>query len=160
MSPEQLKGKDADARSDLFAFGAVLYEMLTGSRAFDEGSQTELVAAILEREPAPLATRQPLAPPALDRVVATCLAKDPDDRWQTARDLLRELTWVRTDLTESPPRRGRASRRQDRAGGWRGDSGRRRLRGDRLHVARGAHAAPGQLLRPSAGRHDLPSRHC
>ena len=97
MAPEQLRGAEVDTRTDLFAFGAVLYEMLTGRRAFDAGSDAEVAAAILEHEPTPLAPQAPRVPPALDRVVATCLAKDPDERWQTARDLLRELRWVRDD---------------------------------------------------------------
>jgi serine/threonine protein kinase/Tol biopolymer transport system component len=97
MAPEQLKDAGADARSDLFAFGAMLYEMIGGSRAFDAASQAELVAAILEHEPEPLSTRVPSVPPALERLVTTCLAKDPDERWQTAKDLLRELRWVRDD---------------------------------------------------------------
>ena len=99
MAPEQLRGAEIDARTDLFAFGAVLYEMLTGRRAFDAASEAELAAAIREHEPAPLAAQAPRVPPALDRVVTTCLAKDPVERWQTAKDLLRELRWVRDDRT-------------------------------------------------------------
>jgi eukaryotic-like serine/threonine-protein kinase len=94
MAPEQLEGKDADPRSDIFAFGAVLYEMATGKRAFEGKTQASVIAAILEREPAPISTLQPMAPPALDRVVKKCLAKDPDDRWQSAQDLRDELKWV------------------------------------------------------------------
>jgi Tol biopolymer transport system component len=115
MAPEQLKGGNADARSDLFAFGAMLYEMIAGSRPFAAASPEDLVAAILEHEPAPLSAHVPLAPPALDRLVVTCLAKDPDERWQTARDLLRELRWLRDDsgtrsasvvVATAAPRRG------------------------------------------------------
>jgi eukaryotic-like serine/threonine-protein kinase len=95
MAPEQIEGKEADARSDIFAFGAVLYEMVAGRKAFEGASEASVMAVILEREPPALSTLQPLAPPMLDRIVTACLAKDPDDRWQTARDLLRELTWVR-----------------------------------------------------------------
>ncbi|MBI1790215.1 MAG: serine/threonine-protein kinase [Acidobacteria bacterium] len=94
MAPEQLEGKEADARSDIFAFGAVIYEMLAGRRAFEGKSQASVMAAILEHDPPPISTLQPLTPPALDRVTKTCLAKDPDDRWQTARDLKRELGWI------------------------------------------------------------------
>jgi eukaryotic-like serine/threonine-protein kinase len=94
MAPEQIKGKKTDARTDLFAFGAVLYQMLTGARAFQGDGDADVMVAILERDPPPVSSQQPLATPALDRIVSTCLAKDPDDRWQTARDLLRELTWV------------------------------------------------------------------
>ena len=84
MAPEQVRGEDVDARTDLFAFGAVLYEMLTGARAFAADSQAGLIAAILEHDPPPLSTRQPLTPPALERVVETCLAKNPGERWQHA----------------------------------------------------------------------------
>ncbi len=94
MSPEQLEGRPADARSDIFAFGAVLYEMLTGTRAFAGSSQASVIAAILEREPAPPSALQPLTPPGLDRVIRTCLAKDPDARWQSAGDLVLELQWA------------------------------------------------------------------
>jgi serine/threonine-protein kinase len=94
MAPEQVEGKPADARTDLWALGAILYEMLTGGRAFEASSPTSLVGAILEREPAPLAERQPLTPPSLERLVRRCLAKDPDERWQSALDVnarLREI---------------------------------------------------------------------
>ena len=75
MAPEQLEGKEIDARTDIFAFGALLYEMITGRKAFEGNSQASLIAAILEREPAPITTLQPLSPPTLDHVVTTCLAK-------------------------------------------------------------------------------------
>jgi eukaryotic-like serine/threonine-protein kinase len=89
MSPEQLQGKDADARSDLFSFGCVLYEMLTGRRAFEGASAASVIAAILEREPAPLN----LSPP-LERVIKKSLVKDPEERFQTARDLKTALLWA------------------------------------------------------------------
>src|SRR5712692_7774116 len=94
MSPEQVEGKELDARSDVFSLGAVLYEMLTGQRAFQGKSQLSVASAILEKEPAPISTIKPLTPPALDRAIRHCLAKDPEDRWQTARDLLLELKWI------------------------------------------------------------------
>ncbi len=94
MAPEQLEGREADARTDIFAFGAVLYEMLTGKKAFEGTSHASVSAAIMSTDPTPISALQPLMPPALDRVVATCLAKDPDDRWQRARDVLRELQWI------------------------------------------------------------------
>src|SRR5438105_6334745 len=100
MAPEQLQGKEADARSDLFAFGCVLYEMLTGKRAFEGASAASVIAAILEREPAPLT-----AAPPLDRVVRRSLAKDPDQRFQTARDLKAALTWALEQPTPSPVRK-------------------------------------------------------
>ncbi len=94
MAPEQVEGKDADARTDIFAFGALLYEMATGHKAFEGTSQASLIGAILRDEPAPISVVQPMTPPALDRVVKTCLAKDPEDRWQTARDVLLQLKWM------------------------------------------------------------------
>ena len=94
MAPEQLEGQEADARTDIFAFGAVLYEMITGRKAFEGKSQASLIGAILERDPPPVSTVQPLSPPALDRIVQTCLTKDPDRRWQSAGDLTRELQWI------------------------------------------------------------------
>ena len=97
MAPEVLRGVGADARTDLFAFGAVLYEMLAGRPAFAAESEADLVARLLEHEPAPISTRQPLTPAPLARLIATCLAKDPDERWQTSQDLVRALRWVRDD---------------------------------------------------------------
>ncbi len=94
MAPEQLEGCEADARSDIFAFGAVLYEMLTGKRTFSGRTQASLIASILKEEPRPLAELAPMTPPALERLVRGCLAKDPDERRQTAHDLLLELRWV------------------------------------------------------------------
>jgi len=94
MSPEQIQGKEADARSDIFAFGATLYEMLTGKRAFQGKSQLSLASAILEKDPEPIATVVPLTPPALDQIVRTCLAKEPDDRFQSAHDLKLQLQWI------------------------------------------------------------------
>ena len=94
MAPEQLEGKPADARTDIFAFGALLYEMLTGKKAFEGTSQASLISAILSSDPPPIAVLQPLSPPALDRVVKKCLAKDPDERWQSAHDLTSELKWI------------------------------------------------------------------
>jgi serine/threonine protein kinase/Tol biopolymer transport system component len=111
MAPEQLAGHDADARSDIFAFGAVLYEMITGQRAFQGTTAATLIGAILHSEPPPIAARQPLAPPALDRIVARCLAKDPDNRWQTARDLALELQWIAEHPASDTPARPAASRR-------------------------------------------------
>ena len=94
MAPEVLQGTDADARSDLFSFGCVLYEMITGRRAFEGKSQLSVFTAILERDPEPITASQPLAPPILDHVVRACLAKDPADRFQSAHDIAMDLLWV------------------------------------------------------------------
>ena len=94
MSPEQLEGKEADARSDIFAFGAVLYEMATGRKAFTGGSQASLIAAILGSQPPSISSLAPMTPPALERVVRTCLEKDPEERWQSAHDVAGELKWI------------------------------------------------------------------
>src|SRR5258706_6674049 len=94
MAPEQLEGRDADPRSDLFALGCVLYEMAAGKRPFDGKTQASVVAAILATEPPPISSLQPLAPPAFERVVQTCVAKDPDERWQTAHDVKLQLKWI------------------------------------------------------------------
>lgn len=94
MAPEQVEGCAADARTDIFAFGAVLYEMLTGRKAFDGKTQASLIAAIMNVDPTPVSALMPITPPALERLVARCLAKDPDDRWQTAHDLLLQLRWI------------------------------------------------------------------
>jgi Tol biopolymer transport system component/predicted Ser/Thr protein kinase len=94
MAPEQLEGKDADARTDIFSFGCVLYEMATGKKAFTGLSQASLVTSIMSKEPEPISAVAPMAPPALDRLVRTCLAKDAEDRWQSARDVRNELVWI------------------------------------------------------------------
>ena len=94
MAPEQLEGIEADARTDIFAFGALLYEMATGQRAFDGKSKASLIAAIVKEQPRPISEIQPLTPPAFEHVVAKCLAKDPEDRWQSARDVAQELRWI------------------------------------------------------------------
>jgi eukaryotic-like serine/threonine-protein kinase len=94
MSPEQIEGKEIDGRSDIFSLGAVLYEMLTGQRAFPGKSQLSVASAILEKEPAPVSTVKPMTPPGLDHAVRKCLAKDPDERWQSASDLKSELNWI------------------------------------------------------------------
>jgi Tol biopolymer transport system component/predicted Ser/Thr protein kinase len=94
MAPEQLEGKAVDARSDLFAFGALLHEMATGLRAFGGESQASVIGAIMRDRPPAASTIRPTIPPALDRVIAVCLAKDPQDRWQTAHDLRLQLEWI------------------------------------------------------------------
>ncbi len=94
MAPEQLEGKDADARTDIWALGCVLYEMATGRRAFEGKSQASLIGAIMNVEPAPISQLAPLTPPALERTVKACLAKDPADRIQSAHDIVLELRWI------------------------------------------------------------------
>jgi Tol biopolymer transport system component len=104
MAPEQIEGKDADERTDIFAFGLVLYEMLTGRHAFEGTSAAKVMAAILEKDPAPASTLNPAIPPALAQVVATCLAKDPAERWQSVRELRHALAWASSPIPA--PRRG------------------------------------------------------
>jgi serine/threonine protein kinase len=94
MAPEQLEGQEADARTDIFAFGALVFEMVTGKKAFEGKSQASLIAAIITSDPAPMSSVQPVSPPALDRVIKKCLSKEPDRRWQTTSDLEDELEWV------------------------------------------------------------------
>jgi Tol biopolymer transport system component len=123
MAPEQLEGKPVDHRADIFAFGAIVYEMATGKKAFEGDSQARLIGAILKDEPRPVSTVQPLSQPVFDALIATCLAKDPDDRWQSAGDVGRQLRLLQSGssqpslstsspaLAASPPVRPR---------GWRG----------------------------------------
>jgi Tol biopolymer transport system component/predicted Ser/Thr protein kinase len=101
MAPEQIEGKQADARTDIFAFGAVVYEMATGKKAFEGKSSASVMAKILESDPPPMTLLQPMMPPALDRVIKKCLVKEPEDRWQSAKDLTDELKWI---ADESAPR--------------------------------------------------------
>jgi serine/threonine protein kinase len=101
MSPEQVEGKEMDGRSDIFSLGAVLYEMLTGKKAFEGKSQLSVASGILEKEPAPISSLKPLTPPVLDHAIRRCLAKNPEERWQTARDLALELNWIGESGTQA-----------------------------------------------------------
>jgi eukaryotic-like serine/threonine-protein kinase len=114
MSTEQIEGREADARSDIFAVGAVLYEMATGKRAFTGKTQASIVAAILASEPQPIWVVRPMSPPALDRVVSTCLAKDPDERFQTVHDLKLQLKWIAEGASKAGVPAPVATRRKSR----------------------------------------------
>src|SRR6266852_5215939 len=94
MAPEQLEAKEVDARTDIFAFGVVVYEMAAGKKAFGGKSQASVIGAILKDDPPPISSFQSMTPPALDRVVKRCLAKEPDERCQSAKDLTDELKWI------------------------------------------------------------------
>jgi serine/threonine protein kinase len=114
MSPEQLEGREADARSDIFAFGATLYEMLTGQRAFTGESKASLIGSIMKEQPRSISELQEASPPALDRLIKKCLQKDPDDRWQSAKDLKDELEWIASAGSQAGIPRPVASRRRFR----------------------------------------------
>ena len=111
MAPEQLEGADADARTDIFAFGAMLFEMATGRKAFEGKSSASLIASIMHNVPAPVAQFQPGAPAGLDHIIRHCMAKDPDLRWQAASDVRLGLQWIAEEQAHSrvpaPARRGR-----------------------------------------------------
>jgi predicted Ser/Thr protein kinase len=101
MAPEQLEGLEADARVDIFALGAVLYEMATGRKAFEGSTKTSLIAAIVSSQPPPISDRVPITPPAFEHLVQKCLAKDPEDRWQSAGDVAAQLKWISTQTSQS-----------------------------------------------------------
>ena len=119
MSPEQVEGKELDGRSDIFSLGAVLYEMLTGTHAFEGKSQLSVASAILEKEPTPISSIKPMTPPALDHAIRRCLVKDPEQRWQTGRDLQCELIWINESTSSAAtPRAPNEKQRQRELVAW------------------------------------------
>src|SRR6516162_6120862 len=106
MSPEQVEGKEVDGRSDIFSLGAVLYEMVTGQKAFQGKSQLSVASAILEKEPTPISSIKPMTPPELDHAIRRCFAKDSEERWQTARDLRFALESAVAPMPLVPARTG------------------------------------------------------
>src|SRR5687768_11430943 len=111
MAPEQIEGRDADARTDIFALGVIIYEMTAGRSPFEGRTRASLMAGILTHDPEPLSSPRGTVPASLDRVVRKCLAKDPDDRWQSAADLATALRWSRDDGASGPGDRATARRR-------------------------------------------------
>ncbi len=118
MAPEQFAEKEGDERSDLFALGAVLYEMTTGRKAFEASSEADLIAAILKDEPPSMTSLEPLAPPALDYLIRTCLAKKPEERWQTAHDIVLQLKWMARPESPMPSPTNSSSRKGWQRRGW------------------------------------------
>jgi hypothetical protein len=118
MAPEQIEGREVDARTDIFALGVILYEMISGRRPFFADSRASLMAAVVAAEPPPLSSLQPRIPDSLERLVRRCLAKDPDDRWQTARDLAAELRWIADASPAMASGRPDVARGRPRAALW------------------------------------------
>jgi len=114
MAPEQLEGQPADARTDIFALGVLLHEMVTGKPAFEGKTRTGLIAAIVSSQPPPVSSLVPVSPPALDHVIQKCLEKEPDDRWQSAHDVAGELRWIAEAGSQSGPALASPGRRRSR----------------------------------------------
>jgi serine/threonine-protein kinase len=152
MAPEQVEGKidEIDGRTDIFAFGAVVYEMATGKKAFEGKSTASVIAAILDRDPPPMSSLQPLTPAAVDRLVRKCLRKDPDERWQSARDIADELKWIaEADAPNSnamPPGTKPAARSWQRAA----------VLGVAAAVVAGVAGLAGWILRPDSAPAEQP----
>jgi hypothetical protein len=123
MAPEQIEGREVDGRTDIFAFGVVLFEMICGRRPFEGDSRASLMAAIVAAEPPELSSLQPRAPASLERLIRRCLAKDPEDRWQTARDMAAELKWIAEAAAASPTPAPVTTRRPRRVALWGGVAG-------------------------------------
>ena len=123
MAPEQIEGREVDGRTDIFAFGVVLFEMICGRRPFEGDSRASLMAAIVAAEPPELSSLQPRAPASLERLIRRCLAKDPEDRWQTARDMAAELRWIAEDSAAAPTPAPANARRPRRVALWGGVAG-------------------------------------
>ena len=146
MAPEQVEGKEADARSDIFSLGALLYEMATGKRAFEGKTAASAMAAVLERDPAPISSVQPMTPPAFERLVKICLAKDPDERWQTVHDVKLQLKQI-ADGGSQASATAPAIQQRKRGNIWpwgsRGDPG----RGSRFGAGHGLSCQPEAVAR-------------
>jgi serine/threonine-protein kinase len=117
MAPEQLEGREADARSDIFAFGALLYEMLTGRKAFEGNTPASVIAADMTAEPQSLSELEPKTPRALEHLTHVCLAKNPDERWQSAGDICAQVGWIATNIEGRHVERTRVSSREIAAWG-------------------------------------------
>src|SRR6202011_4467389 len=114
MAPEALEGKEADARTDIFAFGELIHEMVTGKPAFSGKSRASLIAAILTADPTPITQSQPITPVALEYVVRKCLAKDPEERWQSASDVASQLNWILSSGSQASAPAAQSTARKQR----------------------------------------------
>ena len=157
MAPEQVEGRHADARTDIFAFGSVLYEMTTGKRPFEGASQPSIFSAILRDDPAPVTAVAPLCPPALDRLIRTCLAKDPGERWQSAHDVGLQLRAISEGAVTPAMRAATPRVRSGPASSVAGRRCGRRRGGGSPALARAARTARGRSASPRRLRQTAPS---